>query len=155
MPDPKTPTWPTDADIDKQHRRAELLGMRGRGEPWLGATLPEAVALELVTAQQADEFVAIDASVRFRGYKLLYGGGVDCRGVHIGHLPRTEDGGYELPDLLKGVTYQGEGMQFVDVGAPTERQHVVWIGRHRHTGKLIARTEIPADRSDFEEVWLA
>jgi len=136
---------PTEEQIARRERQLPLIHKRMHGEPWTIEECEIAIETEMCTREEVDAFVRHVATLHERGYRPWYRGGLECEGVHIDGLPRTAEGGYEIPRLLPDIMYRGKGTHFVDLTAEQGRHYVRWIGEHRRTGKLVARTDSPYD----------
>ncbi len=143
-------------EVERQQRATPLVNKRLRGETWTSEECEEAIACGLATRQDVDAFHALLKRLTDSGYEPFLRGGIDCDGVLISKLPRTPDGGYVVPCLLKGVLYRGNGMDFFDLEAPQDRQLVQWIGQHKKTGQLVARTDAPTESrlAEYAVAWI-
>lgn len=145
---------PSEKEIEDDARRIALLKRHMKGEEWTGEDCQEAVSCGLTTREQVIPFLAVIKAVRQEGYEPIFGTLLECSTVHIRYFPRTPDEGYEIPSLLDDVTYRGGGMDFADVDAPSGRQWVKWIGKHKSTGQLVAHTRDHWPGSELEYVAL-
>lgn len=139
------------SDSDRRNR------LRRKSEAWTYEDYEDSVGCGLHMREQVDAFYAVVRKVRDRGFEpVLYGGSsaLSCDTVHIGGFPRRADGGYEIPDLLKGIQHQGRGMDFIDMTAPEGQKWVQWIGRDQ-TGQLVAFTSTPSREmlAKYEDAW--
>ena len=144
----------TDEMNREQEIRNELSAKALRHEAWTREDCEAAIACGKATREDVDSFFAIVATLRARGYEPWLPGGLSCWGVLIDTFPRTAEGGYVIPSLLKGITYRGNGMEYVDREAVSDRQHTRWIGKHQTTGQLVARTDKVYGMPGYETVWV-
>lgn len=144
----------TDEMNRKQEIRNELDIKELRGQAWTREDCEAAVACGKATREEVDAFFAFVATLHARGYEPWLRGGLRCEGVLIHTFPRTAEGGYAIPSLLRGVSYCGRGMHYVDRQADSDRYYTRWIGKHQVTGQLVARTDEVYSMPGYETVWV-
>jgi len=141
--------------MENDARQIALVKKHMKREEWTREDCEEAVSCGLTTREQVVPFLDVIEAVRHEGFEPIFGGILECDTVRLRNFPRTPDEGYEIPSLLDDVTYRGGGMNFADVDAPSGRQWVKWIGKHKKTGKLVAHTKNhwPGDELEYVPLW--